>query len=46
MVITDKKGWDGLINMNKSWKCKCGMGWSKWDTECSRCGDVKEVVSE
>ncbi len=24
--------------MNETWKCKCGMIWSKWDTECSRCG--------
>ncbi len=27
--------------LNKIWKCKCGMVWSQWDDECSRCGCKK-----
>ncbi len=46
MVITSKEGWNGLLKMNKTWKCQCGMSWSKWDTECSRCGDVNVNKSE
>lgn len=27
---------------SQTWVCKCGMGWSDWDIECSRCGQKKK----
>ncbi len=27
--------------MRETWTCVCGMQWSEWDSECSRCGCKK-----